>query len=438
MYRELQSFPRQRRATSSSMLIALLLASTASTGALAQGLDPNAGFQDDYSDVIDDQTLPEEAPLDDGTPITDVAPPPEAYAAPPMAGDPAAQGYAPAPDGPGTVYRPASTLPPGLATHYRTLAPYGRWLHLPELGPVWVPDRAVVGDGFVPYSTGGEWMPTDQGSMFVARAWSWGWLPFHYGRWFRHRSLGWAWRPGSVWAPAWVRWRVGGDYIGWAPMPPAARYFANSSWVFADQDNWLGPRIHERLLPRQRWSVAFGLTTPYTRSVIYRDGRARARWYRGPEPRASWAGRYRPIRVAPPRFRTLAEVQVQPFGAAGRTVHTVPGQARFRVVTRDVPVTRGVRVTRGIPATREVRITREVRRYPGANATTTAPSRVVIRRGVVPGRGPAAAPPATNDDDNRRRRRGLGGGGPAEDAPAVQPERVPAGGHRGRVNIRYR
>ncbi|MBK8482256.1 MAG: hypothetical protein IPL40_13995 [Proteobacteria bacterium] len=297
MYRELQSFPRQRRATSSSMLIALLLASTASTGALAQGLDPNAGFQDDYSDVIDDQTLPEEAPLDDGTPITDVAPPPEAYAAPPMAGDPAAQGYAPAPDGPGTVYRPASTLPPGLATHYRTLAPYGRWLHLPELGPVWVPDRAVVGDGFVPYSTGGEWMPTDQGSMFVARAWSWGWLPFHYGRWFRHRSLGWAWRPGSVWAPAWVRWRVGGDYIGWAPMPPAARYFANSSWVFADQDNWLGPRIHERLLPRQRWSVAFGLTTPYTRSVIYRDGRARARWYRGPEPRASWAGRYRPIRV---------------------------------------------------------------------------------------------------------------------------------------------
>ena len=26
--------------------------------------------------------------------------------------------------------------------------------------------------------------------------------------------------PGYEWAPAWVSWRTGGDYVGWAPLPP--------------------------------------------------------------------------------------------------------------------------------------------------------------------------------------------------------------------------
>ena len=34
---------------------------------------------------------------------------------------------------------------------------------------------------------------------------------------------GWCWIPGTTWGPAWVNWRWGGGYVGWAPMAPARR-----------------------------------------------------------------------------------------------------------------------------------------------------------------------------------------------------------------------
>lgn len=34
------------------------------------------------------------------------------------------------------------------------------------------------------------------------------------------RHLGWIWVRGEEWAPAWVDWRRGSDYVGWAPLPP--------------------------------------------------------------------------------------------------------------------------------------------------------------------------------------------------------------------------
>jgi hypothetical protein len=49
---------------------------------------------------------------------------------------------------------------------------------------------------------------------------SWGWAPFHYGRWFFDNAYGWMWLPDTQWGPAWVTWRSGGDYYGWAPMEP--------------------------------------------------------------------------------------------------------------------------------------------------------------------------------------------------------------------------
>jgi hypothetical protein len=30
----------------------------------------------------------------------------------------------------------------------------------------------------------------------------------------------WVWVPGYEWGPAWVSWRTGGNYVGWAPLPP--------------------------------------------------------------------------------------------------------------------------------------------------------------------------------------------------------------------------
>jgi len=36
-------------------------------------------------------------------------------------------------------------------------------------------------------------------------------------------EFGWIWVPHTQWAPAWVSWRQGAGYVGWAPLPPAAR-----------------------------------------------------------------------------------------------------------------------------------------------------------------------------------------------------------------------
>jgi hypothetical protein len=49
---------------------------------------------------------------------------------------------------------------------------------------------------------------------------------------------GWGWVPGTMWGPAWVSWRSGGGYAGWAPLPPRgaaipASYGAGSGWHFA-------------------------------------------------------------------------------------------------------------------------------------------------------------------------------------------------------------
>ena len=38
------------------------------------------------------------------------------------------------------------------------LEPYGEWLEHEPYGQVWSPDRAVVGEGFVPYVTAGRWI----------------------------------------------------------------------------------------------------------------------------------------------------------------------------------------------------------------------------------------------------------------------------------------
>jgi hypothetical protein len=48
-------------------------------------------------------------------------------------------------------------------------------------------------------------------------------------------SYGWLWTPGTQWAPAWVSWREGGDYIGWAPLPPGCDFGPQGATIYADQ-----------------------------------------------------------------------------------------------------------------------------------------------------------------------------------------------------------
>jgi len=103
-----------------------------------------------------------------------------------------------------------------VSVFYDALAPYGNWVSTPEYGQVWIP-RDVPAD-WRPY-TYGRWVYTDYGWTWVAQE-EWGWAPFHYGRWTYLSSHGWGWIPGTVWAPAWVAWRHGPGWVGWAPLPP--------------------------------------------------------------------------------------------------------------------------------------------------------------------------------------------------------------------------
>jgi len=58
---------------------------------------------------------------------------------------------------------------------------------------------------------------------------------YHYGRWVYDSYYGWLWTPGTQWAPAWVSWREGGDYIGWAPLPPGCDFGSQGMTIYADQ-----------------------------------------------------------------------------------------------------------------------------------------------------------------------------------------------------------
>jgi Family of unknown function (DUF6600) len=103
-----------------------------------------------------------------------------------------------------------------VADFYSPLAPYGMWLSVGSFGRCWHPTN--VGPGWRPYCDG-QWIWTDAGWYFQSDE-PWGWACAHYGNWFVDPSVGWVWMPGTEWAPAWVNWREGDGYIGWAPTPP--------------------------------------------------------------------------------------------------------------------------------------------------------------------------------------------------------------------------
>jgi hypothetical protein len=109
-------------------------------------------------------------------------------------------------------------------TFYDELSPYGRWIDYPGLGYVWAPD---AGPDFRPYSSNGRWVWTDDYDWMWVSDYDWGWAPFHYGRWEYDSYYGWFWVPGYEWSPAWVAWRDGGDYYGWAPLRPGINVSVN-------------------------------------------------------------------------------------------------------------------------------------------------------------------------------------------------------------------
>jgi hypothetical protein len=132
---------------------------------------------------------------------------------------------------------------------YEPLSPYGRWEIVGSYGRCWIPGR--VDRNWRPYSNG-YWQRTDAGWYWASDE-PWGWATYHYGRWDFSSSFGWYWVPQTQWAPAWVSWREGGGYIGWAPLPPSSRFsrggsievnvgvIAPRAYVFVEQRRFLEP-----------------------------------------------------------------------------------------------------------------------------------------------------------------------------------------------------
>jgi uncharacterized membrane protein YgcG len=171
-----------------------------------------------------------------------------------------------------------------VTTFDETLSPYGQWVDTgegPNDGRAWRPDPDVVGEDFQPYATGGHWVYSDWGWTWESD-YPWGWAPFHYGRWALTPSWGWVWYPGAVWAPAWVDWRFGGGYIGWAPLPPVGYAVVvqpwRPYWCFVPSNVFIYRDVWAYRLPVGSIHAAYAATVPVHQAVSY----GRARWYAGP------------------------------------------------------------------------------------------------------------------------------------------------------------
>ena len=114
--------------------------------------------------------------------------------------------------------------------------------------------------GWRPY-TDGDWVFSDDFGWTFTGDSDWAWAVYHYGRWLFDRNSGWLWVPGYTRGPAWVAWRYGGGYIGWAPLPPDIAWdmyggfgpfdweggFNLGGWVFCEE-NWFVGRDARRHL----------------------------------------------------------------------------------------------------------------------------------------------------------------------------------------------
>ena len=118
---------------------------------------------------------------------------------------------------------------------YSSLAPYGEWISVGTDVYGWRPLHVAV--DWRPYAQG-RWIWTDDGWYWASDE-PWGWAAYHYGRWHYDDYYGWIWIPGYDWAPAWVEWRYGGDYVGWAPLGPYAVF--SVSFGIHYRNHWVTP-----------------------------------------------------------------------------------------------------------------------------------------------------------------------------------------------------
>ncbi len=186
---------------------------------------------------------------------------------------------------------------------YDNLQPYGEWIDVPDYGYCWHPNG--VDEDWAPY-TDGYWAYTDEGWTWVSYE-DFGGITYHYGRWMRLEDIGWCWVPDYEWAPAWVSWRSSDDYIGWAPLPPRARfrpdYGFNDSvdaeydigpayYSFCEYRNFGAPSLRPVIITRSRNVTIIDNSVNITNITINHTTNA--------------------IYVGGPRFRTVEQRSARP------------------------------------------------------------------------------------------------------------------------------
>lgn len=305
------------------------------------------------------------------------------------------------------------------------LEPYGEWRRHPRWGTVWVPDDRPA--GWRPY-TEGHWVYTDEwGWYWISdnEEADWGWVTYHYGRWVLDRGMGWVWIPGDEWAPAWVDWRRGGDYVGWAPAPPddvSYEYDATPTWwTFVSPRYMTAPRLRTYIVSPQRTTVIIRQTVIVNRTVVVQQpGQQRRRFAVNPgiAPNVVAAIAHQPVRtfrVAPRVLPVTQGVQgavtVQPQAlkpggphAPGRPRRPSPNpQVRVSVqpTSQTVAPATSVPKPQALPKNERGRLGDHPPRaaqgaQPAPPAPGAAPQRPQQPSGLAPNARPATPPPVTH------------------------------------------
>ena len=160
----------------------------------------------------------------------------------------------------------------------------GSWFEVGDYGYCWQPDVAANDPTWRPYADG-YWAYTDDGWTWVSYE-DFGWATYHYGRWVKLADYGWVWKPGYEWGPAWVSWRTGGNYIGWAPLPPETEYVYESRPLTGHLDiefdigpayynfvdvRYIGePVLRSRIVPYQQ-NVTYITQTVNVTNITYKN-----------------------------------------------------------------------------------------------------------------------------------------------------------------------
>jgi hypothetical protein len=219
-----------------------------------------------------------------------------------------------------------------IVTYEEDLRPYGQWVETTEYGRCWVPRERP--SGWRPYTVG-HWVNTSDGWCWNSEGpeEQWGVVTYHYGRWYEHPSHGWIWVPGTTWAPAWVAWREGGGYSGWAPLPPTVvvrdrvdavyidRYVPADRYVYVEE-RYLGePRVYSHVV---RNNVTIVRQTTNITNITVVNNRVVNRGVEVAHVERSAGKRYETVRVE----QATTATEARRLRAEGRSVAYVPTTVR--------------------------------------------------------------------------------------------------------------